>query len=121
MIYALRWQLSTVILAPVIIYTNGVFSANNTVNFTLATILANFIGACVFWFVDKWIFKQRIVHPLWEIRGGVCRKCSAIEDRLYRLVKAKNYDRMDDNDPLFLCLDCSVKKVKELRERGVVV
>ena len=121
LLYLGRWQLSTIVLAPVIIYTNGVFSSNDVINFTLATILANFIGACLFWFVDKYIFRPRYQRSLWEIKGGVCRGCGEICDRLYRLVKAPKYDRLDDQDPVFLCEKCSMRKTKDLRERGVVV
>ena len=121
LLYMLRWQCSTPVLAGVLIWLNGKFSTNSTLDFIIVTIIANAIGAALFFWIDRYIFGQRIVHPLWEIKGGICRKCASIESRVYRLVKAKNYDRMDDKDPTFLCLNCSMKKVKELRDRGVVV
>lgn len=50
-LYALRWQLSSFILAPCLVW----FAGLGTV---WATIIANAIGACVFFFVDKYIFKK---------------------------------------------------------------
>lgn len=50
-LYALRWQLSTPILAPL---TGGL----SWESFKNATV-ANLVGSCIFFFVDKWIFKRR--------------------------------------------------------------
>lgn len=51
-IYLIRWQTSGLVLAPCLIfllpYTNEL----------TATILANLIGGCIFYFVDKRIFKN---------------------------------------------------------------
>ena len=44
--YAIRWQLSTLILAPCII----LLPFDNVTK----TIIANFIGACIFFFVDRY-------------------------------------------------------------------
>jgi len=52
-LYALRWQLSTLVLAPVIAY----LTQQKKVNFIYATAVGNFIGAIVFFFVDKAIFR----------------------------------------------------------------
>jgi len=120
-IYAARWQMSTPILALVLIWLAGTFSSNATADFIIVTIIANFIGSSIFFWIDRWIFRQKYARPLWEIRGGVCRGCGEICDRLYRLVKAPNYDRLDDKEPVFLCDTCSSKKTKELRERGVAI
>ena len=123
--YALRWQLSTPILAPVIIYCNGVFSANASINFWIATVLANFIGASIFFWVDKIIFKPKLKNPLWEIKephaSNVCVDCGSVGSRVYRLVKAPNYDRLDDKSPEFRCGECSQKRTKVLRDRGVQI
>lgn len=48
-IYALRWQLSSIILAPCIMLLPG--------NAILAAVISNFIGACIFFWIDKLIFK----------------------------------------------------------------
>lgn len=50
-LYLLRWQLSTPILAAMLF----VMADFNT--FT-ATIVANLVGGCLFFFVDAWIFKK---------------------------------------------------------------
>ena len=49
-VYLLRWQLSSPILA-VCMWAMGGW------NIALATIVANLIGGCLFYFVDKRIFK----------------------------------------------------------------
>ena len=50
--YCLRWQLSSPILAICLIWLDdlGTF---------WATIIANFVGACIFFWVDKIIFKDK--------------------------------------------------------------
>lgn len=53
-IYACRWQLSSIILAPVIWLV-----PNQPI---VAAIVANLIGACVFFPIDMWIFKKRKVE-----------------------------------------------------------
>ena len=119
-LYALRWQLSTPILAPVLIYCNGVFSNDTNINFIIATVLANFIGSCIFFWVDKFIFRTKLKNPLWEIQANAdCFDCGKKNCRCYRLVKAKNYDRLDDKEPEFRCETCSEKRTEQLRERGV--
>lgn len=49
-LYLLRWQASTPILALVLYLLNT--------NEVLETIIANFIGGIIFYFVDKKIFKK---------------------------------------------------------------
>lgn len=46
--YLARWQLSTPILAAVMLLPWGV---------VVNTIIANLIGGLVFYWVDRWIFK----------------------------------------------------------------
>jgi len=118
-LYALRWQLSTPILAPVLIYCDGIFSADTNTNFWAATFLANFIGSCIFFWVDRYIFRAKIKNPLWEVKENTqCFACGK-QCRCYRLFKARNYDRTNDEYPKFLCEECSKKKVEQLRLRGV--
>lgn len=50
--YLLRWQLSTPILAVVIYGLKGWPTI-------LATIIANLVGGLIFFWVDKWIFKEK--------------------------------------------------------------
>lgn len=52
LLYLLRWQLSTPILAIVLHFT-----ANW--NYIASTIVANLIGGIVFYWVDKWIFDRK--------------------------------------------------------------
>jgi len=51
-IYLLRWQASTLVLAPVLSMTKGC-------NSWLSAAVANLIGGCIFFWVDKYIFKKR--------------------------------------------------------------
>lgn len=50
-LYLLRWQLSSPILALCLI-------GFTSFNIVTATILANLIGGCIFYWVDKWIFSS---------------------------------------------------------------
>lgn len=101
--YIIRWQLSTPILAVVLI----ILSSQNK---WVATIIANFIGALIFFWVDRIIFKSNFLHPLWEVKESItCYDCGKV-CRGYRLIKAKHYDRIDDKKPQFRCEECSMKK-----------
>lgn len=51
-LYIIRWQLSTPILALCLIWLASL-------NEIIATIIANFIGALVFFWIDKLIFKEK--------------------------------------------------------------
>ena len=53
MLYLLRWQLSTPILAGVLCYT-----VNDLGNFW-STVIANLIGGLIFFNIDKLIFKKK--------------------------------------------------------------
>ena len=48
--YAMRWQLSTPIYAGVL------YLVTDKMGYTAKTVLANFIGACIFYWVDRFIF-----------------------------------------------------------------
>jgi hypothetical protein len=48
--YLIRWQLSTIILAPCIWLL--------PYNIIIKTLVSNGIGACVFWFFDRWLFQK---------------------------------------------------------------
>ena len=121
--YSLRWQLSTPVLAPIMIYGEGVFfPASPTANYWAAVTVANFVGSCIFFWVDRFIFKLKLLdNPLWEVKeNAACGACGK-QSRCYRLFKAKNYDRTEDKNPVFLCEICSKEKVAQLRSRGVVI
>ena len=59
--YLFRWQLSTPILA-------GVLWLLKDYNNLVVTIIANFIGGLIFFWIDKYIFKTNYLNPLWEIK-----------------------------------------------------
>ena len=50
LMYAFRWQLSTPIYAIILYFVS------DNLGYTGKTILANFVGACIFYWVDKFIF-----------------------------------------------------------------
>ena len=51
-LYAIRWQCSTPVLALCLWWLEPV-------GVMWATIIANFIGSIIFFFVDAWIFKDK--------------------------------------------------------------
>lgn len=51
-LYLIRWQLSSPILALCMAWMGGW-------NVILVTIIANLIGGCIFFWVDKYIFKEK--------------------------------------------------------------
>ena len=112
--YLFRWQLSTPILAVVIWWLSDW-------NKITGTIIANLIGGLIFFWVDRVIFQTRYLNPLWEVSPDVaCADCGKV-CRGYRLVKARNYDRLNDPNPQFRCESCSHKKLEGLRGEGVKV
>jgi hypothetical protein len=111
--YLCRWQLSSPILALCIIYL--------PFNPTVKTIIANIIGACFLYPVDRLIFKSPIYSPLWEIQEDIkCVDCGQIA-KGFRLVKTKNYDKTEDKNPQYRCEGCSKVKLEELKGKGVKV
>lgn len=111
-LYLIRWQLSTPILAIVLIWLASM-------NKWVATIIANLIGGALFFWVDKFIFTSSAVE-VWQFKDkGKCDNCGN-EESLWRLVLAQNYDRRNAN-PVFLCPACSKSKTEELRARGIKV
>ncbi|MDK2975168.1 MAG: hypothetical protein PWP08_1539 [Methanofollis sp.] len=111
-LYLIRWQLSTPILAGVIIVLS-------TMDPLAATVVANLIGGLIFFWVDRFIFTSKTLAAQWEVRDNIaCVDCGKV-CRGYRLVKTSNYDKTDDRKPEFRCEECSRKKSEELRRRGV--
>ena len=53
-LYLIRWQLSSPILAVCMVWMGGW-------NVAVATIVANLIGGCIFFWVDRWIFGDKKV------------------------------------------------------------
>lgn len=113
-LYLIRWQLSTPILAIALIWLA-------TLNQWIATIVANLIGGLIFFWVDKFIFTSEKLGLQWEVKENIkCVDCGEIK-RGYRLVKAKNYDKINDKTPEFRCEKCSQIKIQELREKGIEI
>ena len=112
LLYLIRWQLSTPILALCMYYLI-------TLDVTTRTIVANLIGGLIFFWVDRYIFKSTIFSALWEIKEEItCVDCGAVA-KGFRLVKTQNYDKLADKHPEFRCEVCSKKKLEELKEKGV--
>jgi hypothetical protein len=109
-LYLVRWQLSTPILAIVLI----LLSSMSTL---MATIIANLIGGLIFFWVDRFIFKSLARKPLWEINDdAVCFECG-FSGRGYRIAEWLGYDRKQDKNPQFRCEKCKDIKMAEVRER----
>ncbi|MCL2484095.1 MAG: hypothetical protein FWD89_03495 [Firmicutes bacterium] len=109
--YIVRWQLSTPILYVVIWALTGIIDA------IWITIIANFIGALIFFWVDKFIFrKKRSKIPLWEMKENVkCHDCETVGVG-YRVVEWNGYSRVDDENPQYRCETCKAKKLLEVEK-----
>lgn len=110
LLYIFRWELSTPILWGVLYFVGaGIWG----------TILANLVGALIFFWVDRFIFTSGTVE-VWNFKDkGVCDNCGA-EESLWRLVRAANYDK-SDSESKFYCMKCSKKKTDELRAKGIKI
>jgi len=109
-LYLTRWQLSTPILWLVVRQLGAGF---------WQTVVANFIGGCIFFWIDRFIFTSKAVE-MWHVKEkGRCDECGK-ETSLWRLVLAPNYDKRDAR-PKFFCLACSKKKTDELRLKGIKI
>ena len=110
-LYLIRWQLSTPILAGV-----GIVLAS--MGQIVAAIIANLIGGLIFFWVDRFIFTSRSLAAQWEVKENIrCVDCGKTA-RGYRLVKTGTYDRSEDKEPEFRCEECSIKKSRDLKEKG---
>ncbi len=120
LIYLIRWQLSTPILAPVIAYFKHSSNPFGTRADWIGSIVANLIGGLIFFWVDRFIFTtKKLDGPLWMVKTAVrCADCGQL-GRGYRLVKTANYDRTGDSVPQYRCETCSQQKAQALQEQGV--
>lgn len=113
-LYLCRWQLSTPILAVVLIWLASLDK-------WVATTIANLIGGLIFFWVDRFIFKSKLLSSQWEVKDDiVCVDCGATA-RGYRLVKTDNYDKSEDKAPEFRCENCSKKKTEDLLNKGIKI
>ena len=111
-LYLIRWQLSTPILAVVLIWLA-------TIDKWVATAVANLIGGLIFFWVDRFIFTSKKLKAQWEVKESVsCVDCGNVS-RGYRLVRTANYNRSEDKMPEFRCESCSHKKTQKLMKNGV--
>jgi hypothetical protein len=109
-LYLLRWQLSTPILAVVLILLANMPTL-------LATIIANLIGGLIFFWVDRFIFRSLSKNPLWEIVDNtVCADCGKA-GRGYRIAEWLGYNRKQDKNPQFRCEKCKDIKMAEVRKK----
>ena len=112
LLYLIRWQLSTPLLAFSIIYFNRFGSL-------WSTVIANLLGGLIFFWIDRFIFSGKIEEPIWAVRENIeCCDCGKVS-RGYRLIAARNYDRRGDSKPKFRCEECSSSKSDSLRNEGV--
>jgi hypothetical protein len=57
----------------------------------------------------------------WEVKeNATCADCGR-NARGYRLVYAKDYDKINDEHPEFRCERCSIQKAQKLKERGLEI
>jgi hypothetical protein len=49
-----RWQLSTLVMTPFMYF----FTESMGLPSVYALPIVQFIGACIFWYVDRWIFEE---------------------------------------------------------------
>jgi hypothetical protein len=117
LLYLLRWQLSTPILAPIVAYFKHSPSLFGTAEDWLGATVANLVGGMLFFFVDRLIFRG-IDGPLWMVKSAVpCHDCGVV-GRGYRLVKSGPYDRSRDAAE-YRCEACSGRKADALTASGV--
>lgn len=120
-LYLIRWQLSTPILSPAVAYFKHSASIFGTKEDWIAATVANLIGGCIFFWVDRFIFKSQALEK-WEIlREGKCYDCGK-KDRVRRLVVAPGgYDRSDDKNPQYRCKTCSNLKLEKLSKEKKIL
>lgn len=127
-LYLLRWQASSLVLAPVIAITNALFTPNvdwntvawfGTLTSWVGAIAANFLGGNLFYWVDRFIFTSAAVEMWHFIPEGKCDECSRTAS-LWRLTMAPGYDKRSAN-PKYYCMDCSKIKTDELRSKGIKI
>ena len=114
LLYAFRWQLSTPILAPIVSYFKHSPSILGTRQDWMAAAIANLIGACIFFWVDKFIFSAKVQE--WEfMQLGKCADCGKYTAVRRLRYDPAGYDRRDDPDPEFRCNECSKMKLASLK------
>lgn len=115
-LYLIRWQLSTIVMTPVIAVIKHSPSVWGTREDWIAVIAANLVGGCIFFWVDRFIFKSKAIEK-WELlQKGKCHDCGKSEIFVRRLVSAPGgYDRTNDKSPEYRCKNCSDVKLNKLK------
>jgi hypothetical protein len=117
-LYLIRWQLSTPILAPIVAYFEQSPSLFGSADAWIGSAVANLIGGLIFFWVDRFIFTSERLGAVWQVQENVrCEDCGKIA-RGYRLVKTTGYDRTKA-PPQFRCEKCSIRKSDSLRDKGI--
>jgi len=98
LLYLLRWQLSTPIIW---------FVVRNLGTGLMATVIANFIGGCIFFWIDKIIFRSN-KPKIHYFERGECNNCHESGD----LYKTKIISQP-------LCIKCLFEKLKSLNIKSV--
>jgi hypothetical protein len=118
LLYLLRWQLSTPILAPVVAFFTG-SPIWGTAETWIGSSVANLIGGSIFFWVDRFIFTSKAVEMWHFIPEGNCDECGN-RTGLWRLTLAPGYDKRKD-EPKYLCMTCSKKQTDKLRAKGIKI
>lgn len=109
LLYMIRWQLSSPILAIVMFLFGNQENPLNSIN---AAIVGNIIGSLIFFWIDILIFSKAGLTTQWEVlEEGTCYDCGKYGIRVYRLALAPNYNRIK-SFPEFRCEKCSILKSK---------
>lgn len=119
LLYLIRWQLSTPILAPVIAWFSGSPNWLGTPESWMGSAVANLIGGSIFFWVDRFIFTSKAVEMWHVIPNGKCDNCGKVTE-LWRLTLAPGYDKRTD-EPKYLCMECSKKQTDKLRAKGIKI
>ncbi len=118
-LYLVRWQLSTPVLAPIIAWFSGSPYWFGTPETWAASAVANLVGGLIFFWVDRFIFTSKAVEMWHVIQEGTCDNCGKVTE-LWRLTLAPGYDKRKD-EPKYLCMECSKKKTDQLRKSGIKI
>lgn len=105
LLYAIRWQLSSPILALCWYWLECLGVAR-------ATIVANLIGGCVFFWVDKWIFRKKEKTFKCEVKETKCKPFDVYE----MLSENKKNELAYYYEPLSTHFKFHTKKKKKRKE-----
>lgn len=114
-VYMIRWQLSTPILAWVTYMFTGTSESIST------AIVGNLIGSLIFYWIDLVTFLSGTLSHQWEVKDNItCHDCGSEVIRGYRLVIAPKYNRIK-HTPQYRCETCSIQKVESLKKAGLEI